>query len=253
MSKRDIIIAGNWKMNKFTADVKAFADGLDKDAAKADWCQVVIAAPYVLLPEAVKLLAPLGIGVAAQNINEHDSGAYTGDISPAQLTDIGVKIAVIGHSERRQYNNETDESVNAKTLAALNSGIYPIVCVGESEAQRELGITNDLLAIQVKTALRGVPADKLASVVIAYEPIWAIGTGKTATSADAEDTCRAIREVIAGLYGGDKAETVSILYGGSMNEKNAKELLAQPNIDGGLIGGASLDPAKFSSIIKDAK
>ncbi len=249
---RKTIIAGNWKMNMKPSDVKPFADSLKTLVPKAKWCEVVICAPFVDLPAAVKSFKECRVAVGAENMNENPKGAYTGEVAADMLTDLGVKYVIIGHSERRQYYGETDVSVNKKIHAALEAGLQPIVCVGESLDQRELGITIELITLQVKTALAGIPADQMRKVVIAYEPIWAIGTGKTATAEQANEVCFAIRSVIRSLYGARVARAVTIQYGGSMNEKNAAELLAQPDIDGGLIGGASLVPEKFAAIINAA-
>jgi triosephosphate isomerase len=250
---RKTIIAGNWKMNKLASEVKAYAEGLAPLVPDFhNWCDAVICVPFVLLPAAVATFPDIRVGVGAQNMSQHGSGAYTGEISGAQLLDIGVGYVIIGHSERRELYGETDASVNKKTLAALETPLRPIVCVGESLEQREIGITNDLVSLQIKAALHGVPQEKLTDVVIAYEPIWAIGTGKTATPEDAQDVCHEIRAVISALYGEQAAGAVSILYGGSMNDKNAYDLLAQPDIDGGLIGGASLKPESFAVIINAA-
>ena len=240
-------------MNMLASQVKAFADELVPlvSGFKA-WCDPVICTPFVLLPAALNVFKEKGIGVGAQNMSQYASGAYTGEVSAAQLTDIGTEYVIIGHSERRELYGETDTSVNKKVHAALESPLCPIVCVGESLEQRETGVTYDLVALQVKAALFGVAAEMMDRVIIAYEPVWAIGTGKTATPEDAQDVCRAIREVLASLYNSGIADAVSILYGGSMNDKNAFDLLAQPDIDGGLIGGASMKPESFAVIINAA-
>ena len=249
---RKTIIAGNWKMNKVPSEVKPFAEELKVLNPRAKWCETVVCVPFVQIPAAVKAFKDSRVAVGAENLNENEKGAYTGEISAAMLVDLGVKYVIIGHSERRQYYGETDVSVNKKVHAALGAGLNPIICVGESLEQRELGITIELITLQVKTALANVPAEKMRKVVIAYEPIWAIGTGKTATAEQANEVCSAIRGVIRSIYGARIARAVTIQYGGSMNEKNAAELLAQPDIDGGLIGGAALIPEKFSAIIDAA-
>ena len=250
---RKTIIAGNWKMNMLSSDVQGFKDELVQLVPGfKSWCDAVVCVPYVILPTALQAFSSTDVGVGAQNLSQHESGAYTGEVSVAQLVDIGTEYAIIGHSERREYYGETDESVNLKLKATLASPICPIVCVGETLQQRETGVTADLVAMQVKIALNGVSAEQMKNVVIAYEPVWAIGTGMTATPEDAQEVCAAIRNVIAGLYNKQTADSVSILYGGSMNDKNAEELLAQPDIDGGLIGGASLKPAAFAAIINAA-
>ena len=250
---RKTIIAGNWKMNMLASGVKAYKEELiPLIPGFKEWCDAVVCTPFVLLPEAVCAFKDTGVGVGAQNLSQYDSGAYTGEISAAQLTDIDAGYVIIGHSERRQYYGETDESVNAKTLAVLKTPMISIVCVGETLEQREEGITNALVTKQVEVALTNVPEQELSKIVIAYEPVWAIGTGKTATPEDAQEVCKVIRNVLSSLYSDQAAQAVSILYGGSMNDKNAYELLAQPDIDGGLIGGASLKPESFAVIINAA-
>ena len=229
---RKTIIAGNWKMNKTASETKKFAEELKAILPKAKWCDVVVCVPAV-------------------NIYEK-SGAYTGEVSADMLKDLGVKYVIIGHSERRQYFGETDFTVNKKVLAALEAGLHPIICVGESLEQRELGITMELIALQVKSALAGVPAEKVRKCVIAYEPIWAIGTGKTATAEQAAEVCTFIRTTVRHLYGARIARSVTVQYGGSMKPANAAELLSQPDIDGGLIGGASLKAADFVEIVNAA-
>ena len=250
---RKTIIAGNWKMNMLASDVKAFADGLTSQISGfKSWCDVVICAPFVNLPAAVEAFKGSDVAVGAQNMSQFESGAYTGEVSTAQLSDIGTEFVIIGHSERRQYFGETDKSVNEKLIAALKSPLCPIVCVGETLDDREMGVTFDLVSMQVKAALFSVSASDMRRTVIAYEPVWAIGTGKTATAEDAQEVCCAIRKVIEGLYDKATADAVTIQYGGSMNDKNAKELLAQPDIDGGLIGGASLKSDSFAAIVNAA-
>lgn len=249
---RKTIIAGNWKMNMLASQVKPFADELKTLSPRAKWCETVVCVPFVMVPAALKAFKDSRVAVGAENLNENEKGAYTGEVSAAMLADLGVKYVIIGHSERRQYYGETDISVNKKVHAALEAGLNPIICVGESLEQRELDITLELITLQVKTALAGVPAEKMRKVVIAYEPIWAIGTGKTATAEQANEVCSAIRGVIRTIYGARIARAVTIQYGGSMNDKNAAELLAQPDIDGGLIGGAALVPEKFAAIIDAA-
>ncbi len=246
---RKTIIAGNWKMNMLASQVKAFADELKVLAPKAKWCETVVCVPYVMIPAALKAFKDSRVAVGAENVNENPKGAYTGEVSAEMLSDLNVKYVIIGHSERREYYGETDFTVNAKIKAALAAGLNPILCVGESLQQREMEVTMEYISYQVKAALAGIPADKIRRIVIAYEPIWAIGTGKTATADQAEEVCAEIRALIRKLYGARIARAVSILYGGSMNEKNAAELLSKPDIDGGLIGGASLVPEKFASII----
>jgi triosephosphate isomerase len=249
---RKTIIAGNWKMNKTASETKAFAEEMKPLMSKAKWCDIVICVPFVNIPAALKAFKDTRIAIGAENLHYEDHGAYTGEVSAAMLKDLGVKYVIVGHSERRQYWNDTDIIVNKKVHAAINVGLYPIICVGESLEQRELGVTMEVINLQVKTALAGVPADKMRHVVIAYEPLWAIGTGKTATAEQAGEVCQAIRTIIRKLYGARVARSVTIQYGGSMNPQNAEELLAQPDVDGGLIGGASLKPADFTAIINAA-
>jgi len=250
---RRTIIAGNWKMNMLASKVRAYADELTPLVPGfSKWCGAVVCTPFALLPAALQAFGGGPVSVGAQNMSQFESGAYTGEVSCAQLTDLGVGYVIIGHSERRELYGETDASVNKKAHAALNGSLCPIICVGETLNQRETGVTNDFVAMQVKSALYGIPAGDLARAVIAYEPIWAIGTGKTASPEDAQDVCGIIRGVVGSLYGADSAKALPILYGGSMNEKNAYHLLAQPDIDGGLIGGASLKPASFAAIINAA-
>ena len=249
---RKTIIAGNWKMNMTASETKQFAEELKKIMPRAKWCDTLICVPSCNITTAMKAFKDLRLSVGAENLHYEKSGAYTGEVSADMLKDLGVKYVIVGHSERRQYFCETDQIVNKKVHAALNAGISPIICVGESLEQRESGVTEDLIALQVKSALYGVPADKLRRCIIAYEPIWAIGTGKTATAEQAAEVCTAIRTTIRQLYGARVARSVTIQYGGSMNPSNAAELLAQPDIDGGLIGGASLKPEQFVAIINAA-
>ena len=250
---RQTIIAGNWKMNMLASGIVAFKDELlPLVPGFQKWCETVICAPFPLLPAALDTFKGSGVGAGAQNMSQHESGAYTGEVSGAQLKDLGVGYVIIGHSERREYYGETDATVNKKAIAALGLSLRPIICVGESLSQREIGVTFDLVAMQVKAALNGVSPEDVRRVIIAYEPIWAIGTGMTATPEDAQDVCREIRNVISFLYEEETAQAITIQYGGSMNEKNAIDLLAQPDIDGGLIGGASLKPASFAAIINAA-
>ena len=249
---RKTIIAGNWKMNKTPSETKAFAEQFKAILPKTKWCDIVVCVPTVDLSAAVRAFKDSRIAVGAENVYFEKSGAYTGEISADMLADLGVRYVIVGHSERRALFGETDEIVNKKVHAALDAGLNPIICVGESLEQRETGITNEWIALQVKSALNGVPAEKLRRCIIAYEPIWAIGTGKTATAEQAGEVCSNIRAAIRGLYGARVARSVTIQYGGSMNPKNAAELLAQPDIDGGLIGGAALKPEQFVDIINAA-
>ena len=249
---RKTLIAGNWKMHLNADEAKKFIAQLKPKAVQARWCDVVLCVPFLQIPAAVKAAKGTRIAIGAQNCHYESSGAYTGEVTAEMLKEVGAKYVIVGHSERRAYYNETDATVNKKVLAVLEAGLQPIVCVGESLEQREAGTTMDLVSYQVKTALAGVTADKMRRVVIAYEPIWAIGTGKTATAEQANEVCEEIRTVVRKLYGARVARAVTIQYGGSMNAKNAEELLAQPDVDGGLIGGASLKPADFVAIINAA-
>ncbi len=239
-------------MNKTLSEARAFAEEFKPLLGKPKWCEVVLCVPAINIPSMMRLFKDTRVSIGAQNVHFEESGAFTGEVSPQMLKDLGVKYVIIGHSERRQYYNETDFTVNKKVKAALKAGLHPIICVGESLEQRELGVTMDLISYQVKAALSGVGVEDLHHVVIAYEPIWAIGTGKTATAEQAGEVCEAIRTVIRKLYGARPARAITIQYGGSMNAKNAAELLAQEDVDGGLIGGASLKPADFMSIINAA-
>lgn len=250
-AKRQAVIAGNWKMNKTAAEAAELINELIPEVSGAD-CGVVICTPFTDLPVAVSKTAGTNIKVGAQNVHFEKSGAFTGEISADMLTELGVEYVVIGHSERRQYFGETDVTVNKRVTAALAAGLKVILCVGESKTEREQGITAELVALQTKIALMGVSEADLANVIIAYEPVWAIGTGLTATAEQAEDVCKGIREVVASLYSNSAAKALTIQYGGSMNAKNADELLAMPNIDGGLIGGASLKAPDFGAIVKAA-
>ena len=249
---RKAIIAGNWKMNKTATEAAELIDALIP-AVKDAGCEVVICVPFTDLVTAVAKTKGTNIHVGAENVHFEKSGAFTGEISVDMLTDLGVEYVVVGHRERRQYFAETDETVNKRAKAALAGGLKPIICVGESLTQREQGVTEELIRMQVKIALNGVTADELKNVVIAYEPIWAIGTGKTATADQANEVCSAIRDCLRELYGARAARAITIQYGGSMNAKNAAELLSKPDVDGGLIGGASLKAPDFFAIIEAAQ
>ena len=244
---RKKIIAGNWKMNKTPSEAVALINELKPLVANDD-VDVLFCVPAIDLVPAVEAAKGSNIQIGAENMYFEESGAYTGEIAPNMLTDIGVKYVIIGHSERRDYFKEDDVLLNKKVKKAIEAGLTPILCCGESLEQRELGVTMDWIRLQIKSDLAGVAASDVANLVIAYEPIWAIGTGKTATSDQAEEVCKGIRELIAEMYDESTAEAVRIQYGGSMNAGNAAELLAKPNIDGGLIGGASLKP-DFGQIV----
>ncbi len=248
-SARKKIAAGNWKMNKTPREAVEFVTAL-KPRVKGVDTEVVVAVPFVCIPDVVKACEGSNIKVAAQNMHWEEKGAYTGEVSGPMLKELGVEYVIIGHSERREYFAETDETVNEKVHAAYKYGLKPIVCVGESLTQREQGITEDLIRYQVKIALLGLTATQVKQLVIAYEPIWAIGTGKTATSQQANEVCMIIRQTIESLYGEETAETVRIQYGGSVNASNAAELFNMSDIDGGLVGGASLKLDDFEKIVK---
>ena len=248
---RKTVIAGNWKMNKTPSETKEFMTEFKSIMPKGRWCDVALCVPAVCISAAVRAMRETRVGIGAENCNANASGAYTGEIAANMLVDAGCKYVILGHSERRAMG-ETNEDVNAKVLTALENGLVPIMCVGESLEQREQGITAELVAMQTKIALGGVSKEELSRVIIAYEPVWAIGTGKTATAQQANEVCAEIRKVLAGLYGQEAADGVTIQYGGSMNAKNAEELLDQPDVDGGLIGGASLKAQDFSVIVKAA-
>ena len=248
---RKPIIAGNWKMNNTPDEAEVLVASLIplvQDAA----CEVVVCPPFTDLYAVSKLIRNTNIRLGCQNIHWANKGAFTGEISADMLKAFGVEYAIVGHSERRQYFGETDETVNKRLRAALDAGIHPIVCVGETLAQRENGVTNSIVSMQTVAALAGVEKERLTDIVIAYEPIWAIGTGKTATAQDANDTIAVIRQAVAGVYGEELANEVRIQYGGSMKPSNAEELMRMPEIDGGLIGGASLKADEFAKVVMSA-
>ena len=246
---RKVVIAGNWKMNKTRPEAKALIEELKPIAAKAT-CDVVICVPFTNLETAIEATKGSNIKVGAQNCHFEKSGAFTGEISADMLAEIGVEYVVIGHSERRQYFGETDVTVNKRLKAALAAGLKVILCVGELLSEREQGITEEIVGMQTKIALSDVSDEELKNVIIAYEPVWAIGTGKTATAEQANEVCKYIRSVVADLYSMADAVELVIQYGGSMNAKNAEELVNQPDVDGGLIGGASLKAADFGVILE---
>ncbi|MGI6079717.1 MAG: triose-phosphate isomerase [Candidatus Avilachnospira sp.] len=241
------IIAGNWKMNMTPSEAVKLVEEL-KPLVKNEEADVVFCVPAIDIVPVVEAVKGSNIEVGAENMYFEEKGAYTGEISPAMLTDAGVKYVILGHSERREYFHETDEDINKKMKKAFEHGLTPIMCCGESLTQREQGITIDWIRQQVKIGFQGIPAADAAKAVIAYEPIWAIGTGKTATTEQAEEVCKAIRECIAEVYDEATAEAIRIQYGGSVNAGNAAELFAQPDIDGGLVGGASLK-ADFGKVV----
>ena len=243
------IVAGNWKMNKTAKEAAEFVTALIPRVADAQ-AEVVVGVPFVCLPDVIKAAAGSNIKVAAQNMHWEEKGAFTGEVSGLMLSELGVEYVIIGHSERRQYFAETDETVNKKAHAAFRYGLKPIICVGESLTQREQGVTAELVSYQVKIALQGLTAEQVKDLVIAYEPIWAIGTGKTATKEQANEVCAIIRDTIRSLYDEETAETVRIQYGGSVTAGNASDLFGMSDIDGGLVGGASLKLDDFEKIVK---
>ena len=246
---RKQVIAGNWKMNMLPNEAISFIEEfapLVKDTQN----EVILCVPYTDLFYALLSVQNTNIKIGAQNMHWEEKGAYTGEVSPKMLKTIGVEYVIIGHSERRQYFNETDETVNKKIKAAFENELKPIVCVGETLEEREKGITSQIITSQTRLALDGLTAEQVKNTIIAYEPIWAIGTGKTATSDDANNTIKEIRKEIEKIYGKDVAECVIIQYGGSVKSVNAKELFTMSDIDGGLVGGASLKPEEFANIVK---
>ena len=248
---RKYVIAGNWKMNKNPQEATQLIEAI-KPLVKEAACDVVVGVPFVDLTAALEAVKGSKIGVAAQNCHWEKSGAYTGEISADMLTSMGVGYVILGHSERRTYFGDTDVTVQKRVRAALDAGLTVILCVGEYLEQREQGVTGEVVAMQTKIALGSVSQEELSRIIIAYEPVWAIGTGRTATAQQANEVCALIRDTIASLYSWDVADNVVIQYGGSMNAGNAAELLAQPDVDGGLIGGASLKPQDFATIVEAA-
>lgn len=244
---RKPIIAGNWKMNKTIAEALEFVNEV-KDKVQNNKVEAVICAPFTLLKDLKEATKGTNIKIGAQNMHYEESGAFTGEISPAMLKELNIDYVVIGHSERREYFNETDETVNKKVLKALEVGIDPILCCGETLEERESGKTKEVCKVQVEKALENVKKEDLSKVVIAYEPIWAIGTGKTATSEDANDVIKYIREVVANLYG-ELANEVRIQYGGSVKPQNVAEIMSQSDIDGALVGGASLASSDYTQLV----
>jgi triosephosphate isomerase len=249
---RTPIIAGNWKMFKTVGEAASFFAEV-KGKAEVAGVESVICAPFTALPALVEAAKGTSISIGAQNLHFEDNGAFTGEISGVMLADLGVKYVIIGHSERRAYFAESDEIVNKKTHAAFKHGLTPIVCVGEKLEEREAEQTKEVCKVQTEAAFQGLSAEQAAQVVIAYEPIWAIGTGKSSTAADAEDVIAYIRGIVAGLYGEATANAVRIQYGGSVKPNNVAEYMGQANIDGALVGGASLEPASYIQLVEGAK
>lgn len=247
---RKTVIAGNWKMNMLPSEVKAYTDSLRERLPKHKTCEIVLCVPFTHVYPLKKALKDSRIAIGAQDVSAQVKGAFTGEVSGAMLSDCGARYVVIGHSERRQYHGENEAIICEKVDRAFDNDLTPIICVGESLEQREHELWNEFVSYQVAAVLSHIPEDKVRSVIFAYEPIWAIGTGKTATPQQAQEVCEEIRRVIRDRCGARVARSISILYGGSMNPKNAKELLSMPDIDGGLIGGASLKSGEFGDIIE---
>lgn len=251
--KRKVVIAGNWKMNNTPAQTKTTINELIPLVEGKNECDIVLCVPFIDIKEACEAAKGTNIKIGAQNVHFEASGAFTGEISAQMLVESGVEYVIVGHSERRAYFGETDTTVNLRAKAALDAGLKVIICVGELLDDRRRGITNELVAMQTKLALLNVKKEELERVIIAYEPVWAIGTGETATPEQAEEVCLIIRNTVKALYGEEAGEALTIQYGGSMNAKNAAELLSKTNVDGGLIGGASLKPVDFSVIVSAAQ
>ena len=247
MRKR--IVAGNWKMNKTPEQTKELINILKPLVGDEENTEVVFCPPFICLTTAIEAVKGTNIKIGAQNMYFEENGAYTGEIAPDMIKEVGCEYVILGHSERRAYFGETDEIINKKVLKAFEHDLMPIICVGETLEQREQGITEDLVRLQTKIALKDVPAADAEKAVIAYEPVWAIGTGRTATNEQAQEVCGAIRKVLIEIYGVETAEKIRIQYGGSVNAGNATELFGMPDIDGGLVGGASLK-ADFATIVK---
>ncbi len=251
--KRRAVIAGNWKMNMTPSQAVEAVKETAKLTAGAKSCDVVLCVPFVDIAAAAAAAEGTNVKIGAQNVHFEAKGAFTGEISASMLLEAGAEYVIIGHSERRAYFGETDETVNLRTKAALAAGLKVILCLGEVLSERQSGITSEIVSMQTKLDLAGVSAEDMKNVIIAYEPVWAIGTGLTATPEQAEEVCAVIRGVLSELYGKETADGVTVQYGGSMNDANAAELLAKEDVDGGLIGGASLVPEKFAKIVGAAE
>jgi triosephosphate isomerase len=250
--QRKLIIAGNWKMNKTVAEALALVKGLKIELANIKEVDIVVAPPFTALGEVSKAALDSTIRLAAQNMSEHHDGAFTGEIAAGMLKEFSVRYVILGHSERRQYQKESDDLIAKKAAAAHRASLKPIVCVGETLAEREAGHTEKVLETQVRGSLAGLNAEQMRETVLAYEPVWAIGTGKTATTAQAQDAHAFIRKILVGLFDEAVARHVRIQYGGSVKPANARELMGQPDVDGALVGGASLDVRSFSDIIRNS-
>ncbi|GFZ85486.1 triosephosphate isomerase [Compostibacillus humi] len=247
---RKHVIAGNWKMNKVLSEAEAFLENISGKVPENEKVEAIVCAAFPFLPALVEKAKGTKVKIAAQNMHFEESGAFTGEVSPVMLHDIGVTHVVLGHSERREYFAETDETVNKKVHAAMKHGLIPIVCVGETLKQREANETMSVVETQVKEALKGLSPDQIGKTIIAYEPIWAIGTGKTASSSDANEVCAHIRKVVGEIASKETADKIIIQYGGSVKPANIDELLSQPDIDGALVGGASLEAESFLQLVE---
>lgn len=250
---RKKVIAGNWKMNKTNTEAVEMLTELKELVKGIDNVGIIIGAPFTALSDAVKAVKGSNIAIAAENVYPKDSGAYTGEVSPVMLKSIGVEYVILGHSERREYFKESDEFINEKVKAVLAAGMLPILCIGEKLEERESGKTAEVTETQIRGGLKDLTAEEAKKVIVAYEPVWAIGTGKTATPEMAQETHRQVRDVLVSMFGNETAEEMIIQYGGSMKPDNAVELLAQKDIDGGLIGGASLKASSFAEIVVAGK
>ncbi|WP_455662036.1 triose-phosphate isomerase [Pradoshia sp.] len=247
---RKPIIAGNWKMNKTLSEAKSFVEEVKNVVPSNETVDTVVCSPAPFLGQLVEAASGTNVAVGAQNMHFEENGAFTGEVSPVALEDLGVQYVILGHSERREMFNETNDSVNKKTLAAFKHNLTPIVCCGETLEEREAGKTKDLVADQIQKAFAGLTDDQAKQAVIAYEPIWAIGTGKSSTAKDADEVCGHIRKIVSESFNADVAAAVRIQYGGSVKPENIKEYLAEENIDGALVGGASLQPASFLGLLE---
>ena len=253
MSNRTLFIAGNWKMNKTASEAETILSELKEKVAEFDGkVNIAICPTFTALDRAVKVTKGSNVAIGSQDISDKESGAYTGEISASMLLDLGVKYAIVGHSERRQYHGETSELVSKKAKTTLDAGLLPIICLGETLEERETGKTSEVVTEQIKGSLAGLTANEMLKTTIAYEPIWAIGTGKTASPEQAQEVHALIRQLLTEIYGTETAERVIIQYGGSVKPDNSATLMGQKDIDGALVGGASLDPSVFSALIANA-
>ena len=249
---RKLIIAGNWKMNKTPSETRKLISEIKAEIPKSHKSEFILCPPFISIPAALEEAKDSSINIGAQNCHWEEKGAFTGEISPKMLSELGINYVIIGHSERRAYFGETDETVNKRIKSSLNEGITPILCVGENLTQRENGETQNIIKNQLELDFKDIDENSAEKIIIAYEPIWAIGTGKTATDNQAQEICEFIRNTIGKMFSAEVSEKIHILYGGSMNDKNAEGLLSMPDIDGGLIGGASLKADSIAQILKTA-